>query len=474
MLTVLSQLEIEIVSERTKFGLNGAIKSGHLPGKIPLGYKKDGNKDETTKDIVTRIFDMYLQGKSYQQISNIFKKEKLLAPKIWYDSTIQTVLENRIYMGDYEQYKQIAKTQDVEPVTYMNVVEPIISRAVWEEAQLQKEKNQRNYTRDRVYLYFQKLKCPHCGKIMKCKGSGGTKKKYMYYNCEHCRLYYREDQVEKCLQDFIYDLVEYDMTVKKYFLPILADNKNTDISKFDKEIMQLRNQKERIKKAYLSGIVEMEDFSEDYKIIEEKINILETKKYEAINLNNASFTPHQLMADRDIERELHIRDNNLKQVLQDEWNKKSKEEKQEFISKFIDNVTLIKDDKGKLVLDQFNFRRSYIQQLVKMFQAGVFDNYVIADKNGKEEEFRVSTNINKDQLDEYVAQMNKTFDVEFYEMYKNNYTNDYELELKHKDDKVIRLVAIKEDKSFPINTEIEYRIGAVAYTPSPEKNLITN
>ena len=44
MLTVLSQLEIEIVSERTKFGLNGAIKSSHLPGPAPLGYKKDGNK----------------------------------------------------------------------------------------------------------------------------------------------------------------------------------------------------------------------------------------------------------------------------------------------------------------------------------------------------------------------------------------------------------------------------------------------
>ena len=32
MLTVLSQLEIEIVSERTKFGMVGTIKSGHLPG----------------------------------------------------------------------------------------------------------------------------------------------------------------------------------------------------------------------------------------------------------------------------------------------------------------------------------------------------------------------------------------------------------------------------------------------------------
>ena len=46
MLTVLSQLELEIVSERTKFGLNGAIKSGHLPGIVPLGYKKDSTKKQ--------------------------------------------------------------------------------------------------------------------------------------------------------------------------------------------------------------------------------------------------------------------------------------------------------------------------------------------------------------------------------------------------------------------------------------------
>ena len=65
MLTVLSQLEIEIVSERTKFGMTGAIKCGHLPGGVPLGYKKDSNKktiiDETTKDVIIRIFNMYLE-----------------------------------------------------------------------------------------------------------------------------------------------------------------------------------------------------------------------------------------------------------------------------------------------------------------------------------------------------------------------------------------------------------------------------
>ena len=47
----------------------------------------------------------------------------------------------------------------------------------------------------------------------------------------------------------------------------------------------------------------MEDFSEDYKIIEEKLSILEKKKYETLNLNYITFAPQQLMADRDIERE---------------------------------------------------------------------------------------------------------------------------------------------------------------------------
>ena len=473
MLTVLSQLEIEIVSERTKFGLNGAIKSGHLPGTIPLGYKKDNNKktviDETTKDIVIRIFNMYLEGKSYQQIANILKEEKVLAPKRWRDSHIQKILENRIYMGDYEQYKRIGKVQGKEPIIYMNVVEPIISRAMWEEAQVQKEKNQRAYTRDRVYLFFQKLKCPKCGRIMKCKGSGGKKKKYMYYNCEHCKLYYREDLVEECLEDFILDLVEYDMAVKKYFLPILADKKETNTEKIDKEIENLEKQKGRIKKAYLSGIVEMEDFSEDYKIIEEKLSILEKKKLDTLNLNSISFTPQQLMADRDIEREKLIRDNNLKETIKEEWNKKSKEEKQEFISKFIESITLLKNENGDLIIDNINFRSSYIEQLTKFFNNGIFDVYIPVEVNGEERYIKTGVNINQEQLDDYIERLNKEFEIEFYELgqidlNKNYGDKEVEFELDKNKEKLIRMVAVKEEKSFPTEKEENVRIGAVTYT----------
>ena len=468
MLTVLSQLEIEIVSERTKFGLNGAIKSGHLPGTIPLGYKKDGNKktiiDETTKDIVIRIFNMYLEGKSYQQIANILKEEKVLAPKQWRDSTIEKIIENRVYMGDYEQYKRIGKLQSIEPIIYMNVVEPIISRAVWEEAQSQKEKNQRAYARDRVYLFFQKLKCPKCNNIMKCKGSGGTKKKYMYYNCEHCKIYYREDKIEECLEDFILDLVEYDMSVKKYFFPILADKKETNTEKLDKEIDILQKQKERIKKAYLSGIVEMEDFSEDYKIIEEKLSILEKKKYETLNLNSITFTPQQLMADRDIEREKLIKNKNLNEIIKAEWNKKSKEEKQEFISKFIESMKLIKNKNGDFKIEKINFRRSYIEQLTKFFQSGIFDIYAPIEVDDEEKYVRTSVNINQKQLDEYIERLNKEFEVEFYEIFPENMNGKpkiVELELNKGKQKLIRLVAVKSDKKFHKTGEENVKIGAI-------------
>ena len=165
MLTVLSQLEIEIVSERTKFGLNGAIKAGHIPGKVPLGYYRDTDKtlkvDVTTKNIVLRIFELYLEGKSYQTISNILNEEKVLSPnnKKWCDSTIDRIINNKIYIGDYERYKY---DTNKETELFVDVVPPIITRAMWEEVQKQKEKNQRSYCRNRVYIFFQKLVCPTC------------------------------------------------------------------------------------------------------------------------------------------------------------------------------------------------------------------------------------------------------------------------------------------------------------------------
>jgi len=68
ILTSVSQQEIERTSEKTKIGLTGAISSGHIPSRTPLGYKRENKKlavDVSTKDIAIRIFKLYHNGKSY-------------------------------------------------------------------------------------------------------------------------------------------------------------------------------------------------------------------------------------------------------------------------------------------------------------------------------------------------------------------------------------------------------------------------
>ena len=417
MLTVLSQLEIEIVSERTKFGLTGAIKSGHIPGTCPLGYKRNEQKkmviDETTKDIIIRIFNMYLEGKSYQTIANILKSENILSPKKWDDSTIEKIINNKIYVGDYERFKRVAKEQGKEPVIYPNVVEPIITRAMFEDVQRQKEINQRAYCRDRVYIFSQKLKCHKCGKTMQCKGAGGKKKKYMYYHCIDCKTYLREDLVEEQVMPFIMNLIEYDMTVKKYFYPVLADKKERNTEKLDKEITTLRNQKSRIKEAYIKEIVDVEEFSQEYKTIDEKLKLLEQKRIETIDLNKQSFSPQRIMADRDVEKEKLIRSNKFYDMLVAEWNNKNKEENQEFISKFLESITIEKDKSNNYKLVNLKLRQNFIEQIYKLMQNGMFD-MTIADEHDKD--VRTTIMMDKQELQEYINRLNDYYEVSYYEV----------------------------------------------------------
>ena len=471
MLTVLSQLEIEIVSERTKFGLNGAIKSGHIPGQRPFGYKSAEDKrmviDNATRPYVEKIFDMYLEGKSFQQIANYFKENNIYPKKNWKDTTIQKIIDNKIYMGDYEQYKRIGKQENLEPVVYMNVVEPIISRAKWEECQRQKERNQRTYTRDRVYTFFQRLKCPNCSRIMKCKGSGGTKRKYMYYTCEHCHINFNEDHVEHLLRDFIYDLLEYDMAVKKFFLPVLEDKTNNiDTTSIDKEIRDLEKQRNRIKDLYIKGIVEIDDFKEDYKLIEDKLANLESKKLELVNLETFNYSPHELLAQRDLEKEKMIRLDTLNSVLKTKWNGMDKSEKQEFISKFIDTIEIKKDSKGNLILEKINFRNGFIRQLVKFYDAGIFD-VAVPVMVDNEEEYIKGGRMNEEQLDKYLSKMNEHFETSFYEMYEtiDEETNEVILEYQPKDnEKIIRFVAISPKDKFPITVDnVKDKYGIISY-----------
>ena len=167
-----SQAEIERTSERTKMGLAGAIKQGHIPHKAPLGYKHENKKlvvDESTKDIVIKIFNLYHDGNSHFKIASILNEEKALGKDNWRDSTITNILANEVYKGDFVHGKRTK-----HPTYYSNVVEPLVSEELWYECQQQRRRNAKAYKRNEDYLFLQKLKCPNCGRIL---GGKATRKK---------------------------------------------------------------------------------------------------------------------------------------------------------------------------------------------------------------------------------------------------------------------------------------------------------
>ena len=473
MLTVLSQLEIERTSERTKFGLNGAIKAGHLPGVLPLGYTKKDKKtiiDESVKDVIIRVFDLYLIGKSYQQISNLFNEEEVLKPKKWYDSTIQKILDNKIYMGDYEQYKRI---KGQESVIHENIVEPIISREIFEQCQIQKERNQRTYTRDRVYLFFQRLLCPHCGRIMKLRGSGGKKKKYMYYSCLKCKVHYNEKDVEKTIKTCLKFIIQNDLEMQNYYLPIIGTEKKVDTKDIEFQIKEIEKQNDRMIKAIMSGTFTANDFKEEKLVNEEKLKTLKEKLSTKLD-SEIDFNLGTALANRDLTEKRLIDFPNIKNNFDIYWESKSKEEKQEYVAKHIENITIKRDEDGRLYIHKINFRKSFLNMISIMAQEGVFNTLVPVSVNDEEDYFNGTAHISREVIKDYQTRMNEFYDTTYYNIDKMLY-EDEEF-IPEKNEKILRIFGIKDEDKFSFNDKNsngEY--GMITYKPlHQDESYITN
>ena len=371
LLMSVSQNEIERTSERTKVGLAGAIKCGHIPHIAPLGYKHEDKRlviDYSTKDTVVRIFDLYYNGYSYQKISNLFNEEKILEKDNWRDSTIQTILENEIYKGDFVHGKRTKS-----PTYYEDVVEPIISKEMWADCQVQKKKNSRSYQRTLTYLYLQKLKCPKCNRIL--GGKATTKKNgktYFYYYCNNCKVQFKENVINEYFEQFIDELTEYDSVVNQFFLPMIKQKFDEPKEQLEKEINNQRNKLERIKKTYVNGAFELEEYKEEKKIVENAIEELQNKLETADCTEELKFTPKDILLKRDIDFINKIKLDKEYQERTKMWKDYTREEQADLIMRYVDDVELALVGK-EIVVKQINFRDSICKPCQELYDTGYID-----------------------------------------------------------------------------------------------------
>ena len=414
MLTVLSQLEIERVSERTKFGMVGAIKDGHIPVRKTLGFMRKDKKliiNPAESEIVERIFDLYYKGKSYQQIANIFNDEKVLNKK-WYDTTILKILSNPLYKGDF-----VSGTRTRNPVLYENVVEPIISKKLWEDCQEQTRKNTRNYTRRNDYIFFQKIICPNCHKIMACKAPGGSKKKYIYYQCNKCKTYVREYKIVELLIDEITDIIEYDSIVKKHFAPLLKKKLENTNELLSKELYILKDKIIRLKDAYLNEIINLSEYKEDKTYLENRIIDVEKKIKEEQELEQYNFTFEDIMLKRDIESIKCFINPFYELNFQAKWDKLSVSEKQELITSYIDSIEVIKNDKD-IKIKHITFRKTFIEEYANIFNSGGINSNQEIKANDVPINIEVSAPMTREEIKSYIKKLQLNFPIDYQELKK--------------------------------------------------------
>ena len=416
LLTTVSQNEIERTSERTKIGLAGAIKVGNIPNKAPFGYKHVNKKlvvDPLTKDEVIRIFNLYYEGNSYQTISNIYNEEKVFGKTNWCDSTILRILENEIYKGDYVHGK---KTN--HPTYYENVVEPLVSKELWEECQVQKRKNSRNYKRDKEYLFLQKLRCPKCGRIL---GGNATRKKngkvYYYYQCNNCKITIKEIKIEDAVKTLLADILEYDNVVNEFFLPVLKSKIENPKEELGKEIKKLNTKKERIKKAYIDSLFTEEEFKEETKIIEEQIELINSKLLENEQAEQLNFTIDDILLKRDMDFINKVKLPISYYAFNENWDLLDRETKADVIMRYVDDVEL-EMKSNSYEIKQINFRSTFYSEFEELYKQGYIDrkrplvfNFegICVDTN-----VRYSEYLPTEKVIQHLYRLNEYYEVNFY------------------------------------------------------------
>ena len=473
ILTSVSQQEIERTSERTKIGLAGAIKVGHIPHQAPLGYKHEDKKlviDYATKYVAIRIFNMYHDGLSYKKISNILNEEKVLNKTNWRDSTILNILENPIYKGDFIHGRRTKK-----PTYYFDVVEPLVSKEYWEECQVQQKKNSRSFQRTLTYLFMQKLKCPKCKRIL--GGKATTKKNgnsYYYYYCHDCKISFKESEIEKTIDEYMDSIVEYDSIVNQYFLPMIKQKIENPKEELEKELKSQKSKFDRIREAYINEVFTLKEYNQERKKVEDIINGLETKLNETEVCEKLKFTPNDILVKRDIDFINSIKYPDKYKQRNKFWNEYTREEKAELIMKYIEEIELTDKYGNYTDVEFIKFRESIANTSNDLYFKGYYDRYVPSLFGNIYGKIRFSEYLPEEEMAGQIMRLRQFYDVGYYEATYSVKDKVFYFNFLEDKKTIVRVFPLEDYRNIDPDEKMEtYNLG-VLYVKEDNGTLLEN
>lgn len=379
-------------SKKMRSSLKASKKSGNFIGKTaPFGYLKDPDDihkliiDKDAANIVKRIFDLALKGKSKQEIIEELTDNNILTPSVylkekydikvsrishkWNTKMLDTILQNKTYIGSLVQCKRtrishkthnMVRVAEDEWVVSKERHNAIIKEEVFYQVQdILYNRNVRVNKDGKFYKYTGFLKCSECGANLyrKTKMKNHKQKVYYYcstyYNTRKCNKHYiQEKELDEIVLETLNQHIELvcdigskiDDTISFSRVEYNSELKEIRTNEINKELEKNQKLLDELKKDYKCDFISEDDYDEFKQKYLYEINKLNLEKE---NLNKSKINSYNLDWINQFKKigRIEVIDRNI-------------------VDSFIENI-IVNDEKGVDIIfrykDQYKLAERYLK-----------------------------------------------------------------------------------------------------------------
>lgn len=180
---------------------------------------------------------------------------------------------------------------------------------------------------------------------------------------------------------------------------------------------------------------ELDFIKNQRKITEEKIKDLSIKESSKDHKNEMRLIYNLKQLEQIKYKSYHVRKNKL-------WDKLPKEQKQELVFKYIDNISIEIDKKKNVFIKKININKKEIKNIGYMFRENCFDLVI----NSNDKNLILSNYKSKEDIESYIKSLS-----EFYKIKQINF-NSINLEEFNKDNSLLQIIPNKKEDRFDKET----------------------
>ena len=245
------------------------------------------------------------------------------------------------------------------------------------------------------------------------------------------------------------------------------ENPKEDIQK---EISNQNQKLERIKKAYVNGTFKLEEYDEERKIVETTITELESRLKECEVCEDLSLTPDDILIKRDIDYinkllyPKEYQENNLS------WSDLTREEKQDLVMRYIDEIKLKESSNHKCKVDEILFRENMCTTCNELYDSGYLDKKDYALIGNVVTKLRFSEYLPFEKVSQHIFRLREFYNVGYYEA--TYYYQDKVMFFNYYNERrIVRIFPLEDYKKMD---KLEQLKLGVIYVKDGDKSILEN